>query len=331
LSASDCLFPGDGTVFDFWIFDASADQTVSILLTSEDFDSYLFLLDPEDTQVADDNDSGGGTDAFIEQTLDATGAWAIVANNLDPVSDDPGDYTLSLDCGATAPEPPAAPSNLTAATLSTTEIELGWQDNANDESQFEVQMREVGGSFASIGTVPANSEGAIAEFLTPDTPYTFRVRALNAGGASPFSNQASATTDAEPEPEPLPTECVPSDSVLCFNNGRFHVEVTWKDFQDNQGDARVVGIPVGGDQVAALSDDSGLLYFFDNDNWELLIKVLNGCAINDRYWVFAAAATNVEYQIRVVDTDRGLLREYANPLGNRAQAFTDTAAFDTCP
>ncbi|MCP4654899.1 MAG: hypothetical protein GY856_05705, partial [bacterium] len=77
-------------------------------------------------------------------------------------------------------------------------------------------------------------------------------------------------------------------------------------------------------------DDSGILWFFDADNWEMLVKVLDGCALNRRFWVFAAATTNVEYTLRVTDTVSGTVKTYFNPLGNAAAAITDAGAFATC-
>ncbi|MEE8522333.1 MAG: hypothetical protein V3T72_00245, partial [Thermoanaerobaculia bacterium] len=79
------------------------------------------------------------------------------------------------------------------------------------------------------------------------------------------------------------------------------------------------------------SQDSGLFWFFDPDNWEMMIKVLDGCGFNDHFWVFASATTNVEYTLRVTDTQTGVMKEYFNPLGNAAPAITDTGAFATCP
>ena len=130
---------------------------------------------------------------------------------------------------------------------------------------------------------------------------------------------ATATVDPQ---EAGVTNCVADDRSLCLNGGRFRVEVDWKDFAGGTGDGRVV--PFG-------SDDSGLLWFFAADNWEMLIKVLDGCGLNQNYWVFAAATTNVEYTLTVTDTMTGQEVSYFNPLGQAASAITDTAAFATCP
>ena len=66
-------------------------------------------------------------------------------------------------------------------------------------------------------------------------------------------------------------------------------------------------------------------------NWEMLVKVLDGCDVNDRWWVFYATTTDVGFTLRVRDTATGEVRDYPNPLGHRADAVTDTSAFDTCP
>lgn len=113
--------------------------------------------------------------------------------------------------------------------------------------------------------------------------------------------------------------CVPTATVLCLGGGRFRVEVSWRDFADRRGAGAVV-------PVAA--DDSGLFWFFAPANWELLVKVLDGCARNGRYWVFAAATTNVEYTLTVTDTGTGRTATYQNPLGKRAPAVTDTGALE---
>ena len=118
------------------------------------------------------------------------------------------------------------------------------------------------------------------------------------------------------------TGCTPSAQVMCLNQGRFQVETTWQDGTGRTGHGMVV--PGG-------ADDSGLFWFFKADNWEVLVKVLDGCAVNDHYWVFAAATTDVQYTLTVRDTQSTETAQYTNPLGTAADAITDTGAFQTCP
>lgn len=119
-----------------------------------------------------------------------------------------------------------------------------------------------------------------------------------------------------------PGACVAGPTNLCLNRGRFRVEVDWRSFDDQGGAGQVVPFAAG---------DSGAFWFFGLNNWEILVKVLDGCRVNGHFWVFAAGSTNLEYTIRVTDTATGSPKEYFNPLGRASAAITDTRAFATCP
>ncbi|HVS13615.1 MAG TPA: vanadium-dependent haloperoxidase [Thermoanaerobaculia bacterium] len=115
--------------------------------------------------------------------------------------------------------------------------------------------------------------------------------------------------------------CVASDTTICLNHGRFEAAVTWQNFEGEIG---------AGKLIPYSSDDSGIFWFFDPANWELMVKVLDACGVNQSYWLFAAATTNVEYRLTVTDTATGRVKTYFNPLGTAAPAITDTTTFP-CP
>ncbi len=133
--------------------------------------------------------------------------------------------------------------------------------------------------------------------------------------------RASSAAPTVRETATVPSACVPSPTRLCLQRERFSIEVEWRDYSSNTGPGRIVPFSSG---------DSGLLWFFSESNWEVLVKVLDGCGINDHFWVFAAATTNVEVTLRVTDTVTGVVRSYLNPLGQAAAAVTDAFAFATC-
>ena len=108
---------------------------------------------------------------------------------------------------------------------------------------------------------------------------------------------------------------------LCLQQGRFEVSMTWHTASGATGTA----------QRVASTEDSGLLWFFNADNWEAMVKVLDGCEINDHYWVFAATSTNVGYTLKVEDLQTGEIKTYFNPIGENAPAITDTEALEVCP
>ncbi|HUP24375.1 MAG TPA: hypothetical protein VNB06_15695 [Thermoanaerobaculia bacterium] len=116
-------------------------------------------------------------------------------------------------------------------------------------------------------------------------------------------------------------DCVDSATAICLNN-RFLAEVTWTDFEGASGAGTVAPLR---------SADSGLFWFFGPDNWELLVKVLDGCGFNDRFWVLGAATTNVEYTLTITDTETEAVWTRTNPLGVSSPAIADIDAFAGCP
>src|SRR5215467_13293343 len=110
--------------------------------------------------------------------------------------------------------------------------------------------------------------------------------------------------------------CSPSATVQCLSGQRFAVEVAWKDFQGKAGQG----------QGVTLTPDTGYFWFFTDNNIELVVKVLDARAFNNKFWVFFGALSNVEYTLKVTDTVTGAVKEYQNPSGQFA-SVGDTAAF----
>jgi hypothetical protein len=108
-------------------------------------------------------------------------------------------------------------------------------------------------------------------------------------------------------------------SEVSFHEGRFVASATWNTSgQDESGFA----VPADG-----TATDSSLFWFFEPSNWELMVKVLDGCAVNQRYWVIGAAATDVRYTLRITDTQTGTVWAYTSLGGQLAPAFADVEAF----
>lgn len=82
----------DGTYYDIWYLQGEAGETVSIFLGSLEFDAYLMLCDETGEVIASDDDSGGGTDSYLEYTLPASGVYMVVANSI--FRGETGEYTL---------------------------------------------------------------------------------------------------------------------------------------------------------------------------------------------------------------------------------------------
>ena len=207
------------------------------------------------------------------------------------------------------------PAQLAATAAGPDAIALTWVDKAANETGYEVWGRFLGAD-ELLATVPANLQNAAIEGLIADSTYTFKVRAVLPAGFTAFSNAASAST------LPAPAEpCEDGGQAACLAGERFKVELRWKDFAGQRGDGTLA--PAG-------SADSGVFYFFSPNNWEMLVKVLDGCAINGNTWVFAAGTTDVETTLIVTDSQTGKTAVYFNPLGTASPAVTDIAAFEGC-
>ncbi len=101
--------------------------------------------------------------------------------------------------------------------------------------------------------------------------------------------------------------CVPSPTALCLADGRFEVTVDWLD-QRTLDDG--IGVAVPG------SERTGYFWFFNAENVELVVKILDATAISGKWWVFYGALSDVQYTISVRDTITGSAHAYQNAPGN---------------
>ncbi|MCL4838270.1 MAG: hypothetical protein KJ058_09935 [Thermoanaerobaculia bacterium] len=79
------------------------------------------------------------------------------------------------------------------------------------------------------------------------------------------------------------------------------------------------------------SKETSFFWFYTDQNFEVMVKVLDACFINGRYWVFTGALTNQGYRIRVGDVLTQQVRTYNNPAGTNAGAVSDTVGFPCNP
>ncbi|MGH9251175.1 MAG: CHRD domain-containing protein [Acidimicrobiales bacterium] len=116
-------------------------------------------------------------------------------------------------------------------------------------------------------------------------------------------------------------KCLEGPDTLCLTDGRFEIIVR---FTAPGQPPKLAGT------VEPRSDDAGLFWFFNPSNWEVLVKVLDACAVNQNFWVFLSANTNVAFEATVFDTLRGRTRTFSNPQGQIADSVAMTNAF-SCP
>jgi len=80
LTRGSHVLADDNSFFDIYAFEGKAGQRVQIDMTSGEIDSYLILLDPNGNDLAQDDDSGGGTNARLSVILPRDGIYLVMAN-----------------------------------------------------------------------------------------------------------------------------------------------------------------------------------------------------------------------------------------------------------
>lgn len=158
-----------------------------------------------------------------------------------------------------------------------------------------------------------------------NTPACANIIETN-GTTPPLSTVRRNTVGIVLTQRQVSTPCVPSPTRLCIDNHpgdrRFRATMTFQTVQSGglSGSAQAI-------QLAPLGvTRGGQFWFFSQDNPELLLKVLDGCTVNGRYWVFFSAGTNVGYTLTVTDTLTGAAKTYTNADLHPAQPVQDVNA-----
>ena len=140
-----------------------------------------------------------------------------------------------------------------------------------------------------------------------------------------LQNQGSAIskTGATAASAPLtPPPCSQGDTRLCLGDpGReFGVEVTYRNQYDGGSEGPGRAVPV--------SQDAGWFWFFNEDNPELMVKVLDGSRANGHHWVFLGGLSTVEYEVTVTDlaSDGQPVKTYLKPAESTC-GIADVTAF----
>jgi hypothetical protein len=146
------------------------------------------------------------------------------------------------------------------------------------------------------------------------------------GTSPPLDVQVRGTMGIEIDQVDQTTACIKSDTVSCIDNSagdfRFKLTVDYTHAGNSghgQASLATLGVAHGGS-----------FWFFSQDNPEILVKVLNACGVNNKFWVFVTAGTNVGFNLQVLDTTTSAAKVYSNPDGTAAVPVQDTSAFP-CP
>lgn len=131
-------------------------------------------------------------------------------------------------CGAPPPPAPDAPT-LSATAVSSSQIHLAWSNVVNEDGYVIERCLAAACTFQQIAQVAADITGYDDNALSSSTTYRYRMYAFNAGGNSPYSNVAEATTLAGPSGPPA----APSGLTATAVSSPRAVDLAWTDNSPN--------------------------------------------------------------------------------------------------
>lgn len=204
---SDLGLALNGTTVTLTWLDNSKGETNFVIerATNDTFTADLttFTVNADVATFDDPLGNVSGTFYYRVQGINVIGdTWDYTDPNLNQGANFPTKTIASAYTASAMVELIAAPTNLTADLASTTQVDLSWIDNANNETGFTVERCTGAGctNFAPIASVGLDVMAYSDATVVPDTTYTYRVFAFNATTNSPLSNEATITTTVQNPP-----------------------------------------------------------------------------------------------------------------------------------
>ncbi|AOT72590.1 fibronectin type III domain-containing protein [Geosporobacter ferrireducens] len=219
----------------------------------------------------------GGTNVYTDSGLAPNTTYIYQVKAV--YDSDAGESAYSNTVSATTPpeavDPPSRPTNLTAAAVSSAQINLSWTKTGREDG-YEIERKKIGGNYEIIGNLNGNTTTYTDSGLAPGATYYYRIRSHNSGGYSPFSNEATATTpsivvNAPAKPSNL-TAVVPAND---------RINLTWNDNANDEsgfkierkvGNGNYVEIMILGANTTSYSD----LGLSPNASYSYRVSAYNG-------------------------------------------------------
>ncbi|WP_052661601.1 fibronectin type III domain-containing protein, partial [Clostridium aceticum] len=126
--------------------------------------------------------------------------------------------------------PPAKPTKLTTIGIFSDKINLSWVDNADSEAGYKVERKTGNGNFMEIIVLGPNRTTYSDTGISPNTVYTYRVRAYNTGGNSDYSNEINGSTINFPA---APT------NLIVSSTSTDRISISWQDNASNENGFRI--------------------------------------------------------------------------------------------
>ena len=173
------------------------------------------------------------------------------------------------------------------------------------------------GAFASVADTSAFSDSSSATAGDAMEPTEVLAKAVETRSNLELYTLFEALSKTARVRPRTAAPCVAGSATLCLAGSRFHLTVDWQIASQGRS-GQGTGVPI--------STSTGYFWFSDAANVELMVKVLDGRAVDGHFWIFAAALSNLKYTLTVTDTQTGLTKSWDNPEGHLA-SWADTGDF----
>jgi hypothetical protein len=136
---------------------------------------------------------------------------------------------VSATTQSALPSLPSAPSGLTTAVVSSSQINLTWVDTSTNETGFNVERATAtAGPWTTIATTGSNVVAYSSTGLASSTTYYFRVRSFNTAGSSAYTPVVTATTQTTATLPAAPT------GLSATGISTSQINLTWTDNSTNE-------------------------------------------------------------------------------------------------
>jgi hypothetical protein len=171
----------------------------------------------------------------------------------------------------------------------------------------------------SVG--PATARSVLSQALLGSAVHLGTTGANNTFGAGRADALAAAQALSAPG-----GPCIEDAATACLVGGRFEVRVNWQT-ASGAGPGQLMSF---GAQRAE-SDQSAFYWFFSPSNFEMGLKILDACVVNQRFWVFISGLTDQGWTVHIRDSQTEATKTYSNAVGHLTSTTADTASGLSCP
>tara|TARA_B110000438_G_scaffold119415_1_gene116497 strand:+ start:1772 stop:4060 length:2289 start_codon:yes stop_codon:yes gene_type:complete len=236
------------------------------------------------------------TGHYVQRTDDTLVSGATVQIIIDTVSTGSTEHHRIYEVRVEGVDPfpkPFTPEELAATTLSSTEIQLTWTDNSENETGFSILRRTGTNAYAEVGDLGANVTTFNDTGLAITTEYSYLIHAYNENGSSLETDAVIARTwNTVPPTAP---------SNLDGNTIDAEAKLTWSDNSVDESSFEIHRLDPGESTftlratlAAGVSsfDDNGLT---PNSAYDYKVRAVNG--IGDSAFSNTLSVTTGDYEV----------------------------------